>query len=197
MKLYDISQEVFGCKVYPGDPAPKREVLSSINEGALYNLTAFSMCAHNGTHLDAPSHFLADGMTVEQIPLENTVGEAYVAEHHGVVTETDAAELLRRANGCKRLLLKGDLTVSLAAAEVFARHGLLLLGNESQTVGPEDAPMAVHLALLRAGTVLLEGIRLARVAEGTYFLFAAPLSLGGADGAPCRAVLADLNEKES
>jgi len=40
--------------------------------------------------------------------------------------------------------------------------------------------------------VLLEGIRLAEVEEGTYLLSAAPLNLGGGDGAPCRAVLIEV-----
>ncbi|MBQ3065976.1 MAG: cyclase, partial [Clostridia bacterium] len=56
-------------------------------------------------------------------------------------------------------------------------------------VGPEDAPMAVHKILLSAEVVLLEGIRLSDVPTGQYFLNAAPINLGGADGAPCRAVL--------
>ena len=92
----------------------------------------------------------------------------------------------------KRILIKGKAVVSYEAAEVFARAELLLLGNESQTVGPEDAPMAVHLKLLGAGTVLLEGIRLQEVTEGVYYLNAAPLNLGGADGAPCRAILIEM-----
>jgi len=78
------------------------------------------------------------------------------------------------------------------AAKVFASSELLLLGNEPQTVGPENAPMAVHLALLNAGVILLEGIRLAQAPEGVYLLSAAPLNLSGADGSPCRAVLIDL-----
>lgn len=72
---------------------------------------------------------------------------------------------------------------------MFAESNILLLGNESQTVGPENAPMEVHLILLGAGAVLLEGIRLAKVSEGVYFLNAAPLNLSGADGSPCRAIL--------
>ena len=72
---------------------------------------------------------------------------------------------------------------------MFAASNLLLLGNESQTVGPEDAPMAVHKALLGANVTLLEGIRLGEISEGVYFLNAAPLSLAGSDGSPCRAVL--------
>ena len=67
MKLYDISQEVFSCAVYPGDPKPERQVLSSVDAGSVCNLTAFSMCAHNGTHIDAPFHFLHHGKSVEQI----------------------------------------------------------------------------------------------------------------------------------
>lgn len=72
---------------------------------------------------------------------------------------------------------------------MFTESNILLLGNESQTVGPENAPMEVHLILLGAGTVLLEGIRLAEVSEGVYLLNAAPLNLSGADGSPCRAIL--------
>ena len=89
----------------------------------------------------------------------------------------------------KRILIKGKSEVSAQAARVFAAEGIFLVGNESQTVGPESAPMEVHLILLGAEVVLLEGIRLSEVPEGVYFLNAAPINLGGADGAPCRAIL--------
>ncbi len=197
MKIYDISQEVFGCQVYPGDPKPERAVLQSMTEGEVYNLTAFHMCAHNGTHIDAPFHFIQDGKTVDEIPLEAVVGMAYVAEHKGIVTGNDAETLIAKAKNqspeaAKRILLKGDVEVSVEAARVFSSSDILLLGNESQTVGPQDTPMEVHLVLLGADVILLEGIRLAEVPEGVYFLNAAPLNLSGADGSPCRAVLIDL-----
>ena len=199
MKIYDISQEVFGCKVYPGDPTPKKTALSSMEKGELYNLTEFSMCAHNGTHIDAPFHFIKDGKTVDEISLEAFIGMAYVAEHHGVVSDDDALKIIEKAKkqnleSAKRILIKGDAEVSVEAAKVFAASGILILGNESQTVGPENAPMAVHQKLLSAGVVLLEGIRLAEVSEGVYFLNAAPLNLSGADGSPCRAVLIDVEK---
>lgn len=194
MKIYDISQEVFGCQVYPGDPTPKKRVISSMEKGDLYNLTAFSMCAHNGTHIDAPFHFIKDGKTVDSVSLDTFIGMAYVAEHNGIVSADDATEILEKAKkqnseAAKRILIKGNAEVSAEAAKVFAESNILLLGNESQTVGPENAPMEVHLILLGAGTVLLEGIRLAEVSEGVYFLNAAPLNLSGADGSPCRAIL--------
>ena len=196
MKVYDISQEVFGCKAYPNDPMPEKIVLKSMQKGDVYNLTAFNMCAHNGTHIDAPFHFIKDGKTIDEICLEAFVGMAYVAEHHGLVTGNDATEIIEKAKkqnleASKRILIKGEVEVSLEAAKVFASSDILLLGNEPQTVGPQNAPMAVHLALLSADVILLEGIRLAEVSEGIYFLNAAPLNLAGADGSPCRAVLID------
>ena len=198
MKIYDISQEVFSCQVYPDDPMPEKKVIKSIENGEMYNLSAFNMCAHNGTHIDAPFHFIKDGKTVNEICLESFVGMAYVAEHHGVVTGKDAADIVKKAKkqdpeSAKRLLLKGDVEVSLEAAKVFASSDILLLGNEPQTVGPQNAPMEVHLVLLGSNVILLEGIRLSDVSEGVYFLNAAPLNLSGADGSPCRAVLIKLN----
>ena len=194
MRIYDISQEVFSCQVYPGDPVPEKKTLCSMEKGDLYNLTAFGMCAHNGTHIDAPFHFLKEGKTVDAICLEAFIGMAYVAEHQGIVSGHDAAAIMEKAKkqnpeSARRILIKGAAEVSADAAKVFASSGICLLGNESQTVGPEDAPMAVHLILLNAEVVLLEGIRLAEVSEGVYFLSAAPLNLSGADGSPCRAVL--------
>jgi len=196
MKIYDISQEVFSCQVYPDDPTPEKKMIRSMEKGEAYNLTAFSMCAHNGTHIDAPRHFIRDGKTVDEMSLEAFVGMAYVAEHRGVVTENDAVKIIKKAEkhhteAAKRILIKGDVEVSLEAAKVFASSNILLLGNEPQSVGPQNAPMAVHLALLSADVILLEGIRLAEVSEGVYFLNAAPLNLSGADGSPCRAVLID------
>ena len=197
MKIYDISQEVFSCCVYPGDPLPERQVMMNIPEGAVCNLTAFRMCAHNGTHVDAPFHFIHEGKTVERVSLERFIGPAYVTEHEGPGSGADAEAMLEQARradteAAKRILVKGSAVVTEEAAAVFAREGILLFGNESQTVGPEDAPMKVHLTMLGAEIVLLEGIRLGEVKEGVYLLNAAPLNLGGADGAPCRAVLMEL-----
>ena len=189
MKIYDISQEVFSCSVYPGDPKPEKQLLSSTAAGDLYNLTAFSMCAHNSTHIDAPFHCLGDGKTVDRLDLDTFVGDCYVARHAGDVTAADAAAILKKAQSAQRILIAGNATVTPEAAAVFASAEIKLLGNEGQSVGPENAPMQVHLILLRRGIALLEGIVLKDVPEGQYFLSAAPLNLAGADGAPCRAYL--------
>lgn len=194
MKIYDISQEVFSCAVYPGDPMPQKQTLRATNAGDLYNLTAFSMCAHNGTHIDAPFHFLRDGKTVDQMALDVFVGDCYVARHDGNVTDETARAILEKAGSAERILIAGPATVTAEAAKVFATSKIKLLGNESQTVGPADGPMQVHLILLEQGIALLEGVVLEEIPEGKYFLSAAPLNLAGADGAPCRAYLIKSEE---
>lgn len=187
--ILDISQEVFSCRIYPGDEAPHLDRAKSLDRGSLYNLSNFSMCAHNGTHVDAPFHFIAGGKTVGELGLEPFVGECFVTRHRGDVTACQARAMLAKAGGAPRLLIAGDAVVTAEAARVFAGAGLRLLGVESQTVGPFDAPMEVHLLLLGAEVALLEGLVLNDAAEGRYFLSAAPLHLGGCDGAPCRAFL--------
>ena len=190
--IYDITQELFSCRVYPGDPKPVCERVMKTANGDICNLTKFSMCAHNGTHVDAPFHFIGDGKTIDQVGLSSFVGDCYVGTKNGDVSADDAKALLaaaKEAGAAERILIKGEAVVTKEAAEVFSEAGILLLGNESQTVGPLEAPMEVHLILLGKGIVLLEGIELSKVSEGRYFLSAAPLNLGGADGAPCRAYL--------
>lgn len=192
MQILDISQEVFSCQVYPGDRQPQMLSDRRMARGDSYNLSSFQMCAHNGTHVDAPFHFFADGLTVDQLSLTRLIGPCYVAACEGALSALAAQTVLQKARQSgagERILLKGDALVTPEAAQVWAQGGLCLLGCESQSVGPIDAPAAVHRVLLKADVVLLEGLRLAHVDEGVYELYAAPLCLGGADGAPCRAVL--------
>lgn len=198
MLIYDITQPLFECAVFPGDSSPEKKVLQRIENGDICNLTAFSMCAHNGTHVDAPYHFIKDGKGIDKVALEKFIGVAYVETHNGDVTAQDAKDMLKRAEEAyagseKKILIKGDAVVTLEAAKVFAAAQVDLVGNESQTVGPMDGPMAVHLVLLGAEVVLLEGIRLGSVPDGVYMLNCAPLNLTDTDGAPCRAVLMGLN----
>lgn len=186
MQIYDISQEVFGCVVYPGDTAPSHRDVRLLSRGDNCNLTDFTMCAHNGTHVDAPRHFLDEGCTIDAIPLEQTVGEAYVVTFDREITSEDISSL---PGDCRRLLVRGSGWMTPESSRAAVVRGIGLIGTESQSVGPAGAPRTTHLALLGAGVVLLEGIRLAEVPDGKYLLFAAPINLGGCEGAPVRAVL--------
>ena len=195
MIVYDISQEVLSSKIFPGDPAPEGKKIMSMSDGDTCNLSTIFMCAHNGTHTDAPSHFFIDGKTIDQISVDTFVGECFVARHDGTVTASDAEIIMKKAASVAanaRILIAGKATVSNEAAEVFASHKIKLIGNESQTVGYEDAPALAHEILLGKGIALLEGLRLEGIDEGKYILSSAPLNLAGFDGSPCRAVLITL-----
>ena len=198
MKIYDVSQSIPDCEIYPGDPGPEIKRLSSIDCGDLYNLTSFSMCAHNGTHIDAPFHFIKNGKTVDNIPLFKTVGVALVVECNGKIDSNKALKIISgfktvSNETIRKILLKGACVVTEDGARSFVDEGIHLIGSETQSVGDEKAPMAVHKILLEKEVVLLEGIRLENVNEGVYFLVAAPISISGSDGAPCRAILIEFD----
>lgn len=195
MRLWDISRELMGAPVYPGDPAPQRTWIQQMALGDSCNLSALSLCAHNGTHLDAPLHFVPDGDAVEAVPLSVCCGPCRVVAAEGLLTG-DAAERLTARFPCERLLLKGDVRVDISAAYVLADAQLRLVGAEAPSVATASGDEAVHRHLLNSGICLLEGLDLSAVPEGTYFLFAAPLKIAGCEGAPVRAVLADSEPLE-
>lgn len=187
MKIYDITQELFSGVVFPGDVAPTYERTMKIKEGEPCNLTVINMCAHNATHIDAPYHFLDEGKTIEQLDLSKCVGKCSVLNFHEQPDITRMEELLQSSE--KKILLKGNVVVTISIARLLNQYNIELIGIEPQSVGPCQAPMEVHLELLKNEVVILEGVRLDEVPEGNYLLSAAPIKLGGSDGAPCRAIL--------
>lgn len=189
MRIIDITQELFTSNVYPGDKPPSYERIMQIKNGDVINLTTIEMCVHNGTHIDAPCHFIDNGKSIDEMDLEIFVGECTVVSLDGEVGGREMAEILKK---CKpRLLIKGRINLTTGAAEAMVEGGLKLIGVESQSVGPVDAPKAVHMVLLGHDVTALEGLDLSLVSDGDYFLCAAPLNLGKSDGSPCRAILLD------
>ena len=119
MKVYDISQEVLSCKVFPGDPAPEGNKIMSMSEGDVCNLSTLYMCAHNGTHIDAPFHFFNDGKTIDKMDVSVFCGYCYIARHDGIVTAKIAEYIMGKAlaqNASERILIAGSATVCSTAA---------------------------------------------------------------------------------
>ena len=187
MRIYDITQELFSCHVYPGDMAPAYRRISDMEQGAACNITELEMNAHNGTHVDAPRHFVKDGISVEKMDLSTLVGPCTVACFEGGITR----DMLQPCRGTERLLAKGNAWLTVEGAEALSELGVRLFGLEHQSIAGDNPPMDVHVAVLSKGIVAVEGLVLTDVPEGKYFLFAAPLKLAGSDGSPCRAVLVE------
>ena len=188
MKIIDITQELFSCRVFPGDNPPTYEHVKTV-EHDTYNLTNISMCVHNGTHIDAPKHFIADGKAVHELDLSAFYGECTVVEMAGVIGENEIAGLLKNCR--ERLLIKGNCELSDSGATAIANSHIKLIGVENQSVGNAEQPVRVHVILLEKEIIPLEGLDLSGVALGEYILSAFPLNLKGSDGAPVRAVLID------
>lgn len=129
---------------------------------------------------------------MDMLPLQAFIGPCWLAEHKGNMTGEEAAYILKQAEAAgaaRRILISGQSVITPQAARVFAQGGISLIGVESQSVGPVNAPMEVHKTLLSGDIVLLEGLVLKNIPRGKYHLSALPLNIQGAEGAPCRAYL--------
>lgn len=190
MDILNVTRDLLTAPVYPGDPKPSVTLLSNMALGDTCNTTQLTACLHNGTHMDAPRHFFPEGDAIDDIPLERCIGECTVVECNGVLLGDEAEALLPRLK--KRTLLKGDVQLTPSAAFVLSGAGIELLGVEGTSVAAPEYTAEVHRQLLGAGIVILEGLELSQAKENVpYLLIAAPLQIGGADGAPVRAVLVE------
>ena len=80
--------------------------------------------------------------------------------------------------------------MNLEIAEYLIKSGISLVGVENKSVEADDSPgLPVHMALLQAGVLILEGLDLRKVPPGLYKLVALPLLIKGGDAAPVRAIL--------
>lgn len=190
MKIIDISNDLLTAEVYEGDPVPELAPVAEIKNGSTYNLNALYAGLHNGTHMDAPLHFLEDAPDISEVPLEACIGPCRVIEvSPGIIT----GELVENAfpRGVERILLKGDgkAFIHETAAEAMAYYGCRLCGTDGLTVEPPHGTGQTHRAFLQENVVLLEGLNLSDAKNGEYFLIAPPVKIGGAEAAFTRAVL--------
>jgi arylformamidase len=207
MRTYDITLTITPQTiVWPGDSPVKITHTSSIDSGDNANVSEISMSCHTGTHVDAPDHFLNNGITVDDLSLELLVGRAYVLYLPDVNMIT--ASVLMQAEippRTRRLLFKtrnSDLwasgnrefqtdfvALSVDAAELLVDRNVKVVGIDYLSIAPYKMGTPVHTILLNAGVVVIEGLDLSKVSQGRYTLHCLPLKLGGVEGAPTRAVL--------
>lgn len=212
MTIYDITLTISpNMPLWPGDPAVELTLVASMDQGESVNLSHLSFGLHTGTHVDAPHHFLNDGRTVENLPLDVLTGPCFVL-HLDDAIATVSADVLEAANlplGITRLLFRTRnhhlwtkgitafqtdfVAVALDGAEWLLRRGIKLVGIDYLSIAPYEATQPTHEALLKAGVIILEGVNLSAVPQGFYDLYCLPLKVAGADGAPARTILVSHN----
>jgi len=194
-----------GMAHWPGDIDVSVLQVSSMAEGAVYNLSRLHMSAHTGTHMDAPLHFVDGAISIDQLPLEATVGVARVIEIH-VSEAIGRADLERHAiQPGERILIKTPnsarcwetdefvadfVYISEDGAKYLVERQVVSVGVDYLSVaGFYKDTVETHVVLLGAGIWLIEGLDLRHIEPGNYDLICLPLKLLGAEGAPARACL--------
>lgn len=211
MKTYiDLTHPVEkGMPVWPGEPDP--EIWNSATlEREGYRVESIRTGTHLGTHMDAPSHFIERGDTLDRIPLETLMGRAVILDFTGKgegekITRQDLECYEEHLQPGARVLIKtgwdthfsdgtffGDFPcLTLDGARYLASRRIALLGMDTPSPSPVtgDPENLIHKTLLGAGIIHVEALRNLTLIRGEEceFIVLPPLFRGFA-GAPCRAV---------
>lgn len=204
--IYDISVSISAnTPVYPGDPVIDIEPASRISNGDSANISILKFGSHTGTHIDPQFHFVNDGRTVDQIPLDTLVGECFVCPVVGPsVIEVHHLESAEIPEGMERILFKTrnsdfwndsdfhtDYTyLAPDAALWLIDRGIKLIGIDYLSIEQfHSGHHATHLGLLKSNIVIVEGVDLREISGGVYTLVCLPIKIKDGDGAPARAIL--------
>ncbi len=206
MRRIDISMPLFpGMPSFPGDPEFRSTPLRSIEAGDPYRLSELSFGSHAGTHVDPPVHFIPGGPTVDELDLDILNGPCRVVQVDASATSVGSEEVARVPAGTTRVLFRTSnserwasslsffpdcVGLTPAAARGLVERGVQLVGIDALSVENDPSgEFPVHRALLRRGTLILEGLLLATAPAGEYELECLPLRLQAGDGGPARAAL--------
>lgn len=212
MTLYDISVTLSGrLPTWPDSPGLTSFSLLSIKNGDPANLSQINMDVHTGTHIDSPLHFLDDGATTEELPLERLIGETWVVEIPKTITtitgddlsqlsipKSTKSLLLKTANSANNLwdtheFDKDFVALDKQGAQWVVDRGIQLIGIDYCSIQKfHDGPETHHI-LLKNEVVILEGIDLRGIDQGPYMLHCLPIKIEGLEGAPARAILTKIN----
>lgn len=193
-----------GVPTYPGNPEFELQPLKRIADGGSSNVSRLVMGTHTGTHIDAPKHFIDDGIGVDELALNLLIGRARVVDipKRGPITADDLAAAGLRED--LRVLLKTPNSslwnsggfhqdyahVAASGARYLVEQGVKVVGIDYLSIEQfksDGAP--AHRTLLSNGVVVIEGLNLSEAEPGMYEMYCLPLRIAGGDGAPARVVL--------
>ncbi len=193
--------------VYPNNPKFSIQRVQDLEKGDSVNVSLITIGSHTGTHIDAPSHFISGGKTIDQIPLEDMSGTAKVLDLQGneEITEKllsrydiDSGDIIiLKTDNSKTfhgdVILKDYVTLNYEAAEYLASKEARMVCIDYMTIerprAKRIAGKSIHNILLSKEIPIVEMLDLTHVEEGIYQLYCFPVNIAGADGAPARVVL--------
>jgi arylformamidase len=194
-----------GMACWSGDPELEITKIHDMKSGDGDSLTHISMCAHTGTHMDAPVHFIKSGKSIDKMPLAAAIGKARVIEISDkeciTVEEIRSQRILKgdrilfktnnsRKKWNKKPFMKKFVHLSTGAAQFLAERKVQTIGIDYLSIGGYEGNVTdVHNIILKAGIWVIEGLNLSNIKPGDYKLICLPIKIAGADGAPCRALI--------
>lgn len=174
-----------------------------------------SIGTHSGTHIDAPSHFIDKGISIDEVPLKFLVGSGVVinVDFSAPFAALDYKLLTAKVQNCVRntaIFLNFNWShmfnqgiayyetqpwIDLRTAEFIADlsptivgYDLAMLDNPRDGFGCEiDSP--IHKLFLGRGIPLLENAVFPPGFHGPVSYAALPLRLRGLDGSPVRFIV--------
>ena len=205
--IYDISVTLGEESIpFPGDPPFSREMLLTIKDSGICDVSKLVMSAHSGTHIDTPAHFIMEGNTLEAYSVKDFILPARVvavgdkesvkpADLRDIEIDPGEALLFKTDNSATGRCRSGVFTedfvyLSPEAAMACIEKKAGLVGLDYITIEkPGDETFPTHRIILGGGILVLEGINLAEVPPGRYTLICLPLKIKGGEASPVRAVL--------
>ena len=205
--IYDLSLEISNeAFVYPHDPRTIVHRIASLDAGDAYTLSTLFTCLHTGSHIDAPSHFWREGLSIDALSLETFYGDAIILDLQGV-KRIDAVALLRAIDvqypkplpekliiktgyikrSAKEYNLQEQLGLTPDAVRLIVDLGIRLIGIDTFDIDIDEG-YASHKAFAEAGIVILESICLEGVPAMKGLLIALPLCIKDAEASLTRAV---------
>jgi arylformamidase len=202
MKIYDISLTLSPkLTTFPNEDFFNLEFVKHFSENQV-NLSKITLGTHNGTHIDAPLHFLENGKSVDQINSDQLIGHCQVLEVLPKAKTIEKTDIENKINServlfktANSLLLDKPFTseyiaIGLSAAEYLVQKKVKLVGIDYFGCEAKGSPgHPVHTTLLKNEIIIVEGINLSDVEPGEYEIFVGPLKIADAEGAPARIFL--------
>ncbi len=204
MKVYDISWPISSVTTeYKNRKSILSTEIKSFEKDSMREST-ICMHSHTATHVDAPSHFLKDGKTIDQIRLDRLIGQARVIDLMTVMNAISADDLARyeirvdeiillrttnSAAGITDAFNKDFIYLDPSGAQYLADKKVKAVGIDYLGIERGDSEHTTHTILMKADIVVIEGLRLFHTPTDNYFMVCLPLALIGIDAAPARAIL--------
>ena len=201
MTLVDLTVPItVGMAAHPAHFGPGVEPYA-VHERDGFRATRLTLSSHLGTHVDAPSHFVGDGATLEQVRIDDLVGPAEVVRFTGLAPRQELLPEDVPATGATRILLHTGWaaetgytpryfteypSISTALARELVARGVVLVGLDTPSV--DHDPGATHHILLGAGIVIVENLTGLERVPDAIDLIVLPLPIVGGDGCPARAI---------